>query len=762
MKTITIPNSVISIEEGAFSGCSGAETITIPNSVTSMGDGVLKGCDALKDVKLPNDITSIGKMSFWQCINLTNITIPDSVTSIGERAFAYCSSLESIIMLSNTPPQLENSEYVGIFEECQFVTNNTKGIKVPAGCVDAYKTAWTDWADYITDNSIASGTDWTLDANGLLTIKTDAGVEDWKKNQNGRYKYVKQVKSAKILEGVTNISGVLWDALNVERVELPDNLESIGDAAFINIPSGVTSIGRRAFSYCYELTDIDIPVGATGGDWVFSDCTSLTHVTIPDGMTEIWGGMFDDCTGLTAIEIPDSVTSIGDSAFSGCSGLTEIAIPSGVTNIGETTFYGCESLTSIKIPSGVTEIGYGAFSGCTQLDSVLIQADTPPTLAGYEGETATFTDCKFVTENTKGIHVPDGKAQAYKTAWTEWADYIADDSPQISDAEKVAAAKEAVEKALEDINVSNATTKESLEKAINEAVKEALEESGIDGEGITVTVEDFAKTDATTGAAGSVTGKVTITSGTEADEVAIDTILPTAPADKVETVRAAVQDAVKKAVEQALEGTKVTNDNAQEIANQIAEEIIPAAVAKALEETGVNPADIAIGEVDIKVTLSTKDSDGSIDITIPVTSTEDPAQTGNAQIQVLIEKTGGEQEPDKDAEQAENTVKDTLGKLEITNDTTTDDIRGAIQEALGDDAVVGDIEVVEKTEATEENPGSLSLKINVTINGKTIIINIVVPIKKTGSRKTAQRISRQKITCLPEPVSTLCESEHKK
>ncbi len=981
-ETITIPNSVTSIGEGAFAYCSGVETITIPNSVTSMGDGVLKGCDALKDVKLPNDITSIGKMSFWQCINLTNITIPDSVTSIGEMAFAqcsslesitlpdkmtdigraafgmcekltsitipdsvtsigesafaYCSSLESIIMLSNTPPQLENSEYEGIFEECQFVTNNTKGIKVPAGCVDAYKTAWTDWADYITDNSIASGTDWTLDANGLLTIKTDAGVEDWKKNQNGRYKYVKQVKSAKILEGVTNISGVLWDALNVERVELPDNLESIGDAAFrycenltdinipsgvtsigeeafyecnklknINIPSGVTSIGRRAFSYCYELTDIDIPVGATGGDWVFSDCTSLTHVTIPDGMTEIWGGMFDDCTGLTAIEIPDSVTSIGDSAFSGCSGLTEIAIPSGVTeighgafegcsglteitipsgvtsigvmlfcncsalkqitipsgvteightafancsvleqitipsgvtNIGETTFYGCESLTSIKIPSGVTEIGYGAFSGCTQLDSVLIQADTPPTLAGYEGETATFTDCKFVTENTKGIHVPDGKAQAYKTAWTEWADYIADDSPQISDAEKVAAAKEAVEKALEDINVSNATTKESLEKAINEAVKEALEEAGIDGEGITVTVEDFAKTDATTGAAGSVTGKVTITSGTEADEVAIDktitkleltdaekvaaaketvekaledinvsnattkesiqtaindavkealeeagidgsgiditvedfakteattdtagsvtgkvtitsgteadevaidktiTILPTAPADKVETVRAAVQDAVKKAVEQALEGTKVTNDNAQEIANQIAQKIIPAAVAKALEETGFSPADIAIGEVDIKVTLSTKDSDGSIDITIPVTSTEDPAQTGNAQIQVLIEKTGGEQEPDKDAEQAENTVKDTLGKLEITNDTTTDDIRGAIQEALGDDAVVGDIEVVEKTEATEENPGSLSLKINVTINGKTIIINIVVPIKKTGSR----------------------------
>ena len=297
--------------------------------------------------------------------------------------------------------------------------------------------------------------------------------------------------------------------------------------------------------------------------------------------------------------------------------------------------------------------------------------------------------------------------------------------------------KEAVEKALEDITVSNATTKESIQTAINDAVKAALEEAGIDGSGIGITVEDFAKTDATTNAAGSVTGKVTITSGTESAETAIDktiTKLPTTPADKVETVRAAVQDALKKAVEEALKGTKVTNDNAQDIANQIAEEIIPAAVAKALEETGVSPKDIAIGEVDIKVSPSDADSEGSIDVVIPITSTEDSAQTGNAQIQVPIEKTGGEQDPDMDAEQAENTIKDTLGKLEITNDTTTDDIHGAIQEALGDDAVIGDIEVVEKTEATEENPGSLSLKINVTINGKTIIINIVVPIKKTGSR----------------------------
>ena len=883
-ETITIPNTVTSIGEGAFSYCSGVETITIPNSVTSMGDGVLMGCDALKDVKLPNDITSIGKETFSQCINLTSITIPDSVTSIGEMAFAfcsslesitlpdkmtdigraafamctkltsitipdsvtsigaiafaYCSSLESIKMEPDTPPQLGlDEDDVGVFTECKFVTDNVKGIKVPVGFENAYKTAWTDWADFIIAN-IASGKGWTLDSEGTLTLESEDGIKDWCNNQkNGREIYKNDVTSAKILDGVVNVKAVLWGAKNVKSVELPDSVKSIGNLAFsrcqsltditipegvtsigeeafyecrslpgINLPSGLTNIGRYAFSYCYGLTDIDIPVGATGGDWVFSHCIGLTHVTIPDGMTEIWGGMFSGCTELTAIEIPDSVTKIGDWAFSECSGLTEITIPSGVTKIGDWAFSECSGLTSINIPSDVTEIGGGAFSECsgltditipsgverieamtfvgcsklkhitipdnvtsigyyafymcsaleniiipsgvteigcstfaecTNLDSISIRASTPPSLEVVEGEPLLFENCKFVTENTQGIHVPDGAAQDYKTAWTDWADYIADDSPQFSDAEKVAAAKEAVEKALEDITVSNATTKESIQTAINDAVKAALEEAGIDGSGIGITVEDFAKTDATTNAAGSVTGAVVITCGTETERAQLNkTIekLPATPADKVETVRAAVQDALKKAVEEALKGTKVTNDNAQDIANQIAEEIIPAAVAKALEETGVSPKDIAIGEVDIKVSSSDADNEGSIDVVIPITSTEDSAQTGNAQIQVPIEKTGGEQEPDKDAEQAENTIKDTLGKLEITNDTTTDDIHGAIQEALGDDAVIGDIEVVEKTEATEENPGSLSLKINVTINGKTIIINIVVPIKKTGSR----------------------------
>ena len=74
--SIEIPSSVVikeveykiaSIEDWAFSYCSGLTSITIPNSVTS-----------------------IGNYAFWDCYGLTSVTIPNSVPSIGDFVFYYC------------------------------------------------------------------------------------------------------------------------------------------------------------------------------------------------------------------------------------------------------------------------------------------------------------------------------------------------------------------------------------------------------------------------------------------------------------------------------------------------------------------------------------------------------------------------------------------------------------------------------------------------------------------------------------------------
>jgi len=94
--TTTIPNSVTSIGNSAFSGCSSLTSITIPNSVTSIGPNAFNSCSFLTSITIPNSVTSIGNMAFYECYSLTSITIPNSVTSIGPNAFTDCSSLASI------------------------------------------------------------------------------------------------------------------------------------------------------------------------------------------------------------------------------------------------------------------------------------------------------------------------------------------------------------------------------------------------------------------------------------------------------------------------------------------------------------------------------------------------------------------------------------------------------------------------------------------------------------------------------------------
>ena len=96
LTSITIPEGVTSIGSWAFSGCNSLTSITIPNGVTSIGDDAFSGCSSLTSIIIPDSVTSIGNRAFMDCTSLTSVTIPDGVTSIGGRAFEDCTSLTSI------------------------------------------------------------------------------------------------------------------------------------------------------------------------------------------------------------------------------------------------------------------------------------------------------------------------------------------------------------------------------------------------------------------------------------------------------------------------------------------------------------------------------------------------------------------------------------------------------------------------------------------------------------------------------------------
>ena len=174
LASITIPNSVTSIGESAFNDCTGLTSIVvgsgnttydsrnncnaiietaantlivgisttiIPNSVTSIGEDAFFGCTGLTSVTIPNSVTSIGDRAFYGCTGLTSITIPNSVTSIGWEAFDDCTSLTSITSRAVTPPKCDN---LGVYSD-------TVSVYIPCGTEEAYRNAngWNDLENYV-------------------------------------------------------------------------------------------------------------------------------------------------------------------------------------------------------------------------------------------------------------------------------------------------------------------------------------------------------------------------------------------------------------------------------------------------------------------------------------------------------------------------------------------------------------------------------------------------------------------------------------
>ncbi|MBQ7256469.1 MAG: leucine-rich repeat domain-containing protein [Abditibacteriota bacterium] len=102
-----ILEGVTSIGDGAFEGCESLESINVDknNKNYTSVSGVLYNKDVTKliqcpggvsSIEIPDSVTSIGDVAFRGCSRLKSIMIPNSVTSIGWGAFWGCESLKEI------------------------------------------------------------------------------------------------------------------------------------------------------------------------------------------------------------------------------------------------------------------------------------------------------------------------------------------------------------------------------------------------------------------------------------------------------------------------------------------------------------------------------------------------------------------------------------------------------------------------------------------------------------------------------------------
>jgi hypothetical protein len=273
---------------------------------------------------------------------------------------------------------------------------------------------------------------------------------------------------------------------NLTTIILPESLKSIRDYAFnstglsgtLNIPASVRdTIGKNAFSFCEDLTAINLPSVGYIGESAFQACNNLAGaLVIPDSVFKIKPFAFAYCEKISSISISKTVNSIGNTtflncggsftvnaenidfsaingvlfngdkstivrfpfyksgiytlpetvgdiapySFANCSAVIKVTLPEGTFIIEDYAFSECKALTEINIPEAVFYIGKNAFQNCSSLTKIYAKPISPidisETLSAFSG----------VNTSKCTLYVPIGSKSSYANAvgWSSFSKIV--------------------------------------------------------------------------------------------------------------------------------------------------------------------------------------------------------------------------------------------------------------------------------------------------------------------------------------------------
>lgn len=446
LKEVSIPTTVISIEDYAFKNCSSLVTASIPTSVTKIGNYAFHSCSKLKEAKGEHvesigsyaffdckematayfpSVKTLGTSSFDGCTSLTSLTLTNLLTKIPESCFRNCSSLPSISLYEQlatigksafngcsnlkdlTLPKTVTFIGTDAFSDC----TRLQDLTYAAGTKTILRTYATYIEHVVIPESADSIVNHAFDGCGVLEEVYLPGKI--LKVEPETFKDCVTLKKLTYGEGLKNIYRAYITSLT--SVSMPSTSKAVNSDAFLNcehlteveVPEGVTSIGWSAFEGCSLLADVKLPESLSYiNKGAFRGCGSLAKIYLPAGVTYVYSDTFSGCTKLTNLTYGEGLKSVYPIY---CTSLIDVTMPSTATAIQNETFIDCAEMTSVKIPDGVVSIGASAFQGCERLNNVVL----PPALTSLGIDA--FSGCKTLTDLTYS----NGIKTAFRTYATE-------------------------------------------------------------------------------------------------------------------------------------------------------------------------------------------------------------------------------------------------------------------------------------------------------------------------------------------------------
>ncbi len=372
--------TVTSIADNAFKECYKLTSVTIPETVESIGNNAFYYCEELTSVTIPHAVTAIGKGTFYRCLKLTSVTMPESVASIGEDAFRDCHKLVSVALPESLTyigqnafdgcdslASLDLPDGLTFIGEYAFSGCNITSLAIPSGITVIHRSAFSGCSRLasldLPDGVTVIGKSAFYGCKGLNSLVLPAGLTVIGESA---FYGCKGLKSVTIPPAVTSIGvGCFQDCDGLTSVTIPPSVTEIRSKCFDRCSKlRIVNISDLA-AWCRIAFDRDQASPLCNNGYLFLNGEEVVDLEIPAGITSLGRVTFANCISLETVRIPEGFESFdGYCTFQYCRNLREVYLPSTFKSADVSGVFGdCPDLETVYC-SAMTppSIWYNTFS----------------------------------------------------------------------------------------------------------------------------------------------------------------------------------------------------------------------------------------------------------------------------------------------------------------------------------------------------------------------------------------------------------------